>query len=279
MLENISARKKCKIAVNQKQFMKYVKDPTYDRHVIINEDICIVILNQPTAKLIRPYYVGFTILEFAKSIMYDFFYFVLRPKFGDKNVDLIYSDTDSLCLLIRTEKIVDDLFELRSHFDFSNLHPTHPLSSQENKAVLFKFKEEFGLQPISRICALKSKTYSIEVSCYCKVGIDNNGICLKCKNTDNQSYHCNKLKGVNKSATREILFENYYKCLLENIPKKSIMYQIRSQKQNLTTVRLNKLSLSSFDDKRFILNCGIHSYPYIFCSYLPQSPYCFLCKM
>lgn len=258
--------------------MKYVKDPTYERHVIINENICIVILGQPTARLIKPYYVGFTILEFSKSIMYDFFYFVLRPKFGEKNVDLIYSDTDSMCLSIRSNKIVDDLFDLKCHFDFSNLHPSHPLSSQENKAILFKFKEEFGLQPISRICALKSKTYSIEVACNCKVGIDNSGICLKCKNLSNDTYQCNKLKGINKSATREILFENFYRCLLENIPQKSLMYQIRSHKQQITTVRLNKLSLSSFDDKRFIFNCGIHSYPYIDCK-IPQSPYCFICKM
>lgn len=279
MLENITARKRVKIATSSQQFLSFTRNPSYERHVIINDSICIVIFAQETTRLIRPYYVGFTILEYAKNIMYDFFYNVLRPQFGDKNVDLIYSDTDSLCLLIRSNFIIDELNSMKENFDFSNLHPQHPLFSNRNKAKLFKFKEEFGLQPISQICALKSKTYSIEVSCTCKKGISNDGYCIECKNqSNNSSFFTNKLKGVNKLATREILFQNYLDCLLKNSTKKSILYQIRSKKQQLTTTRASKLSLSSFDDKRFLLNCGIHSTPYLI-SNISQSPYCFICKV
>ena len=67
----------------------------------------------------KPYYVRFSILDLSKYIMYDYFYNVLRkfyPKPGSLN--LLYSDTDSLLLKIRTRNLIRDLKCLESTLDF-----------------------------------------------------------------------------------------------------------------------------------------------------------------
>jgi len=220
-------------------------------------------MNPPKTTVIRPYYIGFSILEISKFIMYDFFYGILQPYFGESGVSCLYSDTDSLAILVKSTNILHDLQQLSSNMDFSNLHPSHPLMCVKNKAQLFKFKEEFGLRPISRLCALKSKVYSFEIACDHNEGINEKGVCFKCENkTATNISHLNKLKGIQKRTAREIHFEKYLLCLERNIALRNIVYQITSKKQKISTNAVHKISLSSFDDKRYVLNCGVHSIPY-----------------
>jgi hypothetical protein len=146
--------------------------------------------------------------------------------------------------------------------DFSNLCKNHPLFSEQNKAQLFKFKEEFGLRPISRLCALKSKVYSFEIACKHENGVDSFGLCLECSNTNFTGDNFNRLKGIQKRTARNIQFSSYLKCLSDFSAQREKTFQIRSKKQKIETTMVSKISLSSFCDKRFILNCGIHSRPY-----------------
>lgn len=274
-IESITGRKKIKITTNFEGFATQIRKPNYERHIIINENIAIVILTPEKADVIRPYYIGFSILEISKLVMYEFFYTILQPYFGVEGVRLLYSDTDSLALLVKTRNILEDLEVLKSNMDFSNLHTSHPLFSSENKAQLFKFKEEFGLRPISRLCALKSKVYSFEVACTHKEGINENGVCRVCKNIEFSVSNINKLKGIQKKTAREIHFEKYLKCLQLDHAQRDKVYQITSRNQIISTNLVNKISLSSFDDKRYIKNCAIHSEPYSFLN----NPFCEECQM
>jgi len=194
--------------------------------------------------------------------MYDFYYNILQKYFGENGVQLLYSDTDSLAIQIKTHNILKDLKNLSEYFDFSNLDKNHPLFSEKNKAELFKFKEEFCLRPISRLCALKSKVYSFEILCEHKEGIDGRSKCIKCRNSKGKYLNFNKLKGIQKKTAREIHFEKYLKCLKNLAHERSRVHQITSSAQHVHTKFINKVSLSSFDDKRYIYNCGIHSEPF-----------------
>lgn len=261
-IEAVSNRKNVKIAKDAASFSHLATRPNYERHIIINPNLVIVILSPEYVKMNKPYYIGFSILEISKFIMYDFYYNILVPYFGDNGVSLLYSDTDSLAINVKTCDILSDLNNLSSNMDFSNLDNSHPLFSLENKALLFKFKEEFSLNPISRLCALKSKVYSFETACKHKVGMDNLGNCRKCSNKSFTGQNFNKLKGIQKKTAREIHFDKYLKCVKSSYSQRNTIYQIISKKQKITTNKVSKISLSSFCDKRFILNCGIHSYPY-----------------
>lgn len=274
-IESILLRKKVKIALNAEEFSTFIKDPSYERHIIVNENIAIVIFSLVSACVTKPYYIGFSILEISKLIMYDFFYNILRPYFGEEGVNLLYSDTDSLAIMIKTRDIYHDLKVLAPNMDFSNLHDSHPLFSIENKAKLFKFKEEFGLRPISRLCALKSKVYSFEVGCDHKEGINRRGVCITCQNKFFTGSNFNKLKGIQTKRAREIHFQKYLNCLLSQRCQRDEVYQITSKSQKITTNLVNKISLSSFDDKRYIFNCAIHSEPYSH----SNTPFCDICEM
>lgn len=274
-IESIVDRKQVKICRDPVSFSKLCSKVSYDRHIIINENLVIVLLNPEVVRVDKPYYIGFSILEISKFIMYDFFYNILRPYFGNDGVSLLYSDTDSLAISIHTSDLLQDLKNLEPNMDFSNLNVSHPLFSKQNQAQLFKFKEEFGLRPISRLCALKSKVYSFEIACNHDIGIDSYGLCFECSNTTFTGVNVNKLKGIQKRTARNIQFESYLKCLSSYQAQREKTFQIRSKKQKIETTMVSKISLSSFCDKRFILNCGIHSLPYS----CKTSPECILCNV
>ena len=274
-IEGIENRKKIKICTDVFSFTKAVRSPSYERHIIVNESISIVVLANTKAKVIRPYYIGFSILELSKNVMYDFFYSVLRPFFGENGIQLLYSDTDSLAIEVKTFDIITDLQKLGENMDFSNLDKNHVLFSNANKAQLFKFKEEFALQPIARLCALKSKCYSFEIACTHTCGINSKGVCLKCGNKKYSPFNVNKLKGIQKKTARDLHFKKYLKCLEENHARRDKVYQITSKAQSISTNLVNKISLSSFDDKSYILNCGVHSEPF---SHV-NNPFCKICEI
>jgi len=72
-IENILIQKNVKITTSEAAFIAAVKRPGYERHIIVNENICIVLTTPEGKKVRRPFYIGFSILEISKLIMYDFF--------------------------------------------------------------------------------------------------------------------------------------------------------------------------------------------------------------
>ena len=81
----------------------------------------------------KPIYLGFSVLELSKLLMYKTYYDKLQPYFGQENIKLHYMDSDSLVLSIETQNIINDLKNLEDLFDFSNLDKNHELFSNKNK--------------------------------------------------------------------------------------------------------------------------------------------------
>ena len=101
-------------------------------------------------------------------------------------------DTDSFELSVNTKDIIEDLKILEDIFDFSNLDKSHELISNKNKKVIGKFKIETPKNIwIDKFVCLRSNVHAF------KCGDDSK----------------NKLKGVSKSQTKNIKFEEYKKCL------------------------------------------------------------------
>ena len=84
----------------------------------------------------KPIYLGLPILEISKTLMYEFWYDYMKPKYAD-NVKLCYMDTDSLIMHIKTEdfyKYIADDVEKR--FDTSNYEVNRPLPRGKKKKLL-----------------------------------------------------------------------------------------------------------------------------------------------
>ena len=270
-IENLSDRDIVKICRSKEELLQAVSKKTYKRQIIVNEEMVIVTQRKTLVYYNKPYYIGFSILDISKCIMYEYFYNVLRYYFNDFNcVQLMYSDTDSFILKIKSDNLINDLRNLSSTFDFSNLPNEHPLYDNSKRSKLFHFKEEFGLLPILRLASLGSKVYSIQSACCHNFMSHLPGKCKRNiskvmeKDENNKFAFSDKLimKGVSKYAKSKFTFHDYFLCLQNQVAQRAIDFRIQSKNHQLSSTIIQKVALSGFCDKRYILQCGVHSIPY-----------------
>ena len=94
----------------------------------------------------KPLYLGASILDISKTLMYKFQCGYLKPKYEDK-VKLCYTDTDSFIIYIKTEDFFEDISnDVEKWFDTSNFdkNDKRPLTIGKNKKVPGLFKDELG---------------------------------------------------------------------------------------------------------------------------------------
>ena len=208
---------------------------------IFNENLVAVHKIKETLTLNRPAYFGMCILDLSKTLMYDFHYKYIKTKYGQR-AQLLFTDTDSLCYEIQTKDAYNDFWQDKCKFDNSDYPKDSLYYNPTNKKVIGKFKDEAAGMPIREFIGLRPKMYS-----YIK---DNN------KNEKTA-------KRIRKYVIKKnITHENYKQTLLENKQMYHRMKTIRSELHQLCSYDLNKVSLSCFDDKRYILEDGVSSYAY-----------------
>ena len=182
----------------------------------------------------KPIYLGFAVLELSKLHMYETYYDKLQPYFGDKNLHLHYMDTDSFILSVNTKDIIKDLKNLEYIFDFSNLDENHELFSEKNikRLGFFKIETPESIWIDDFVC-LRNKMYSFKCGEHSK----------------------NKLKGISKSQSKHIKFEECYNCLFGGQYKKECNnFILRSINHEMVLQEVKKSTLSQFDDKRCYIN-------------------------
>ena len=59
-------------------------------------------------KINKPVYLGMSILDISKTLMYQFWYDYIKPKYKDK-AKLCYMDTDSFVIHIEIEDFYEDI--------------------------------------------------------------------------------------------------------------------------------------------------------------------------
>ena len=65
----------------------------------------------------KPIYVGFTVLDLSKWLMYDFHYNFIKKNFS---AELLFTDTDSLTYKIKSENVYKEFYKWKGLLDFSN---------------------------------------------------------------------------------------------------------------------------------------------------------------
>ena len=110
----------------------------------------------------KPVYLGMSILDISKTLMYKFWYYYIKPKYGD-GAKLCYTDTDSFIIHIITDDFYEDNSDdVKTWFDTSNYDKNHkrPLHIGMNKKVIGLFKDELGGRIVKEFCVLRAKTYA-----------------------------------------------------------------------------------------------------------------------
>ena len=139
---------------------KLLSNPLFAKATVFGQNLAGIQMHKDRILMNRPVYTGMSVLELSKTLMYDFYYNHLKHKYKSR-CELLYTDTDSLLLEIKTEDIYKDIEGSMSLYDTSDFPKDHPLHSQKNKKVLGKMKDECAGVPISETICLRSKMYSI----------------------------------------------------------------------------------------------------------------------
>ena len=139
---------------------KLVSEPNYHTMKLISENLSIIEMKKVKVKMKKPIYLGLSILEISKIIMYESWYDYMKKKYGDM-VKLCYMDTDSLIMNIKTKDFCKDIAQdVEERFDTSNYNVDRPLPKGKNKKVIGLMKDELGGGIITEFVALRPKTYS-----------------------------------------------------------------------------------------------------------------------
>ena len=94
----------------------------------------------------NPVYLGLSILDPSKTLMYKFCYDYVKPKYG-RNAKLCYMDIDSLIVNVETDDIYKDIAEdVKTRFDTSNFEINRSLPNGKNKKVIGLIKDKLGGQ-------------------------------------------------------------------------------------------------------------------------------------
>ena len=101
-MENLRKRVNVELINTRKRLHKQVAKPNFKTFKIFNEDLVAVELKKVKLLMNRPIYVGFTVLELSKTLMYDFWYKTLKAKYG-AGISLCFTDTDSFCAVVETD--------------------------------------------------------------------------------------------------------------------------------------------------------------------------------
>ena len=234
-MENIRNRVNVKLVDTGEQFKKLTAKPNYESRKIFNENLVSVHMKKTSLTMNKPVYLGMSILELSKIIMFDFHYKYIKPKYRNK-AKLLFTDTDSFLYEIQTEDFYKDIAgDVRDRFDTSDYPEGHPsgIPTGINKKVLGKFKDEAAGKVIKEFVGLRAKLYSYKMD----------------EGKENK-----RCKGIKKAVVeKSIRHEDYKTCLTtgkEQLRRQNI---IRSYEHELYTEEVNKVALSAADDKRYLL--------------------------
>ena len=241
-MENIRKHKDIKLVTTDKKRSKLVSELNYHTTNLISEDLPIIEMKKTKIKMNKPIYLGLSILEISKILMYEFWYDCMKPKYGN-NVKLCYMDTDSFIINIKTNDFYEDIAnDVENRFDTSNYEVNRPLPMGKNKKVIGLMKDELGGKIITEFLTLRPKTYSF---------------------LTDDGKEGKKAKGTKKCKIKKMIkFNDYKKCLLNGEVIFKSQQRFISKKHDVYTENINKIGLSNNDDKRIVSSDKITSYPY-----------------
>ena len=233
-MENIRNHKDIKLVTTDRKRNKLVSEPNYHTINLILEDLSIIEMKKTKIKMNKPIYLGLSVLEISKTLMYEFWYDYMKRKYGN-DVKLCYMDTDSFIINIKTNDFYKDIAnDVENRFDTSNYEVKRPLQIEKNKKVIGLMKDELGGKIITEFVTLRPKTYS----------------------------YLTEDGKEDKLMIKMIKFNDYKKCLLNDEVIFKSQQRFISKKHDVYTENINKITLSNNDDKRIISSDKITSYPY-----------------
>ena len=243
-MENVRNHRDIRVVTTDKRRSILASEPNYHSTKYISKDLLIMEMKKVEVKMNKPIYLGQAILDISKTLMYEFWYDYIKPKYDDK-ARLCYMDTDSFVMNIKTEDFYKDIADdVERWFDTSNYDKKdkRPLPIGKNKKVIGLFKDELDGKIMTQFCALRAKAHAYKLD----------------DGTEKK-----KAKGMKKCIVkREITFKNYVDALFNDEVIIKSQQRFRSDHHRVYTEEVNEIAISGNDDKRIQTLDKVTTFPY-----------------
>ena len=228
-IKNIRKGQNVTLIDNRGKALKLSSKPNFERSKIFDENLIAVHMKKTEVYFNKPIYIGQAILDLSKTL--------IKPKYGDK-AELLFTDTDSLMYSVQTENFYRDISgDVRKRFDTGDYPEIHPseIKTGVNKKVIGKFKdEEAGNRLLTLLVFVQSSTVT------------------NLKTTKN--WNARALK------KNELKFIDYKQCFFfSGEEQMRTMNIIRSDNRDINSMRINKIALSTADDKLIVMENKINT--------------------
>ena len=169
--------------------------------------------NKEIIKFTRPIYVGFSVLEISKLLMFEWYHDKMQQYFGEDSLELHYLDTDSFIFSFKPIKsLIEDIKNFREDFNFIDLDP------ENIKKVIGKMKLQTSPElNLDEAVFLRSKSFCLNIK-------QNRS---RCKHNGEQDHNYYTL-------------EDYKYCLENDEIKYGDIYSFRSNKHEIPLVKRKK---------------------------------------
>ena len=224
-MENVRKHRDIKLVTIEEKRIKLVSGLNYHTAKHFSKNSLAIKMKTTKVKMNKSVYLGMLILDISKTLMYEFWYDYVKPKYKDK-AKLCYMDTDSFVINIFTEDFFEDINnDVERWFDTSNYEDNdkRPLPVGMNKKIIGLSKDEIGGKIMKEFCALRAKT------------------CTYLMDGDNEK---KKAKGIKKCVLkRRLMLENYKDSFFNNKTTLKSQLRFKIDHHNLYTEEVNKIAL------------------------------------
>ena len=159
-MENVRKHRDIKLVTTDRKKNCLVSEPNYNTTKCFSENLLVIQMKKMKVEMKKPVYLGLSVLEISKTLMYEFWYDYIKPKY-QQNAKVCYIETNSFIIHIKTEDVYGDIADdVEKRFNTSNYEVNRPLPTGKNKKVIGLMKEELGGKIITEFVALRPKTFS-----------------------------------------------------------------------------------------------------------------------
>ena len=237
-MENVRNHRNIKLVTTDKRRNQLLSEPNYHTKKYFSKNLLAIEVKKMKVNMNKSVYLGLSILEISKILMYEFWYDYIKPKYQD-SAKLCYMDQIVLLLVLKLKMFMKVLLmmfikDLRQQITSAMDH------CLKNKNVIGLMKDELGGKIMTVFVALRPKTYYYLMD-------------------DGSSDKKATKKGTNRIV---IKFNDYKDCLLNNEIILKSQQRFKSEAHNVYTEEFNKIAISNNDVKRLQTYDIITSYPY-----------------
>ena len=132
-MENVRNHRNIRLVTTERRRNFFVSKPNYHTIKFFTESLLAIEMKKTRMTMNKTVYLGSSILDLSKTVMYKFWYDYVKPKYGE-NSKLCYMNTECFIVHVKTDDIYKDIAEdVETRFDTYNFEIDHCLKERIKK--------------------------------------------------------------------------------------------------------------------------------------------------